>query len=227
MGRFEVADKGTLFLDEIGELPLELQSKLLRVIQEGEFERLGSPHTIKVNVRIIASTSRDLKDEIKKGRFREDLYYRLNVFPLTIPPLRKRSDDIPLLVEHFVKKFSRKMGKEIKTVPKETMKALQDYSWPGNVRELEHVIERAVITTQGPVLRLAERIDDGKAPARNIDSLSISDVEREHILKVMAKTGWRIEGNKGAAALLDMNPSTLRSRMQKLGISRSDQNSNL
>jgi formate hydrogenlyase transcriptional activator len=227
VGRFEVADMGTFFLDEIGELPLELQSKLLRVIQEGEFERLGSPHTIKVNVRIIASTSRDLKDEIKKGRFREDLYYRLNVFPLTIPPLRKRSDDIPLLVDHFVKKYSRKMGKEIKTIPRETMKALQDYSWPGNVRELEHVVERAMITSQGSVLRLAEKIDGGKAHADNIDSLSISDVEREHILKVMAKTGWRIEGDKGAAALLDMNPSTLRSRMQKLGISRSDKNSNL
>jgi len=227
VGRFEVADMGTFFLDEIGELPLELQSKLLRVIQEGEFERLGSPHTIKVNVRIIASTSRDLKNEIKKGCFREDLYYRLNVFPLTIPPLRKRSDDIPLLVDHFVKKFSRKMGKEIKTIRKETMKALQDYSWPGNVRELEHVVERAMITSQGSVLRLAEKVDGGKAHADNIDSLSISDVEREHILMVMAKTGWRIEGNKGAAALLDMNPSTLRSRMQKLGISRSDQNSNL
>ncbi len=223
-GRFEAADKGTIFLDEIGELPLELQSKLLRVIQEGEFERLGSPHTIKVNVRIIASTSRDLKEEIKKGGFREDLYYRLNVFPLTIPPLRKRSDDIPLLVEYFVKKFSRKMGKEIKTIAKETTKALQDYSWPGNVRELEHVIERAVIITQGPVLHLAERIDGGEAHTPNIDSLSISDFEREHILKVMAKTGWRIEGTKGAAALLDMNPSTLRSRMQKLGIYRTDRN---
>jgi transcriptional regulator with GAF, ATPase, and Fis domain len=227
VGRFEVADMGTFFLDEIGELPLELQSKLLRVIQEGEFERLGSPHTIKVNVRIIASTSRDLQEEIKKGRFREDLYYRLNVFPLTIPPLRKRSDDIPLLVEHFVKKFSRKMGKEIKTIPKEAMNAFQSYAWPGNVRELEHVIERAVITTQGPVLRLAEKIGNGKAHAHNIDSFSISDVEREHILKVMSKTGWRIEGNKGAAALLGMNPSTLRSRMHKLGISRSDQNFNL
>jgi transcriptional regulator with GAF, ATPase, and Fis domain len=227
VGRFEVADMGTFFLDEIGELPLELQSKLLRVIQEGEFERLGSPHTIRVNVRIIASTSRDLQEEIKKGRFREDLYYRLNVFPLTIPPLRKRSDDIPLLVEHFVKKFSRKMGKEIKTIPKEAMNAFQSYAWPGNVRELEHVIERAVITTQGPVLHLAEKISNGKAHAHNIDSLSISDVEREHILKVMSKTGWRIEGNKGAAALLGMNPSTLRSRMQKLGISRSDQSFNL
>ena len=222
MGRFEVADKGTFFLDEIGELPLELQSKLLRVIQDGEFERLGSPHTIKVNVRIIASTSRDLKDEIMKGSFREDLYYRLNVFPITIPPLRKRSDDIPLLVDHFVRKFSRKMGKEIKTIPRELMKALQEYSWPGNVRELEHVIERAVISTKGSALRLADKIDAAGHAERTGGSLNIADVEREHILKVLDKTKWRIEGDKGAAALLGLNPSTLRSRMHKMGISRPD-----
>ncbi len=219
MGRFEVADRGTVFLDEIGELPLELQSKLLRVIQDGEFERLGSPHTIKVNVRIIASTSRDLKDEIKQGRFREDLYYRLNVFPITIPPLRKRSDDVPLLVEHFVKKFSRRMSKEIKTIPRELVNALQDYSWPGNVRELEHVIERAVITTQGPVLRLAERIEAG-SNADLSDSFAMADVEREHVLKVLEHTRWRIEGARGAAALLGLNPSTLRSRLHKMKISR-------
>jgi transcriptional regulator with GAF, ATPase, and Fis domain len=153
MGRFEVANRGTIFLDEIGELPLELQAKLLRVIQDGEFERLGSPHTMKVDVRIIVSTSRNLREEIKEGRFREDLFYRLNVFPLTIPPLRQRLDDVPLLVDHFVKKFSRKMGKQITTIPREVMKTLQNYAWPGNIRELEHVIERAMITTQGPVLR--------------------------------------------------------------------------
>jgi len=220
MGRFEVADRGTIFLDEIGELPLELQAKLLRVIQDGEFERLGSPHTIIVDVRIIASTSRNLSEEISKGRFREDLYYRLNVFPITIPPLRQRPDDIPILVNYFVKKFSRKMGKEIKSIPRELMKSLQNYSWPGNIRELEHVIERAMITSQGAVLRLAEKIDNSRTPERNGSLHSMTDVEREHILKILEKTDWRIEGNNGAASLLALNPSTLRSRMQKLGIAR-------
>ncbi len=224
MGRFEVADRGTIFLDEIGELPLELQAKLLRVIQDGEFERLGSPHTMKVDVRIIVSTSRNLKEEINKGRFREDLYYRLNVFPITIPPLRKRLEDVPLLVDHFVKKFSRKMGREIKIVPRELIKALQDYSWPGNIRELEHVIERAIITTQGSVLRLAEKIDAGHTPDQKGAPLSIIDVQREHILRVLEQTDWRIEGYKGAASILDLNPSTLRSRMQKLGIARPNRN---
>jgi len=224
MGRFEVANRGTIFLDEIGELPLELQAKLLRVIQDGEFERLGSPHTMKVDVRIIVSTSRNLREEIKEGRFREDLYYRLNVFPITIPPLRQRLDDVPLLVDHFVKKFSRKMGRQIKIIPREVMKALQGYAWPGNIRELEHVIERAMITTQGSVLRLAEKIDGSPPPDRKNGSLSITDAEREHILKALEKTEWRIEGNNGAASLLDLNPSTLRSRMQKLGIVRPNQN---
>jgi transcriptional regulator with GAF, ATPase, and Fis domain len=223
MGRFEVANRGTIFLDEIGELPLELQSKLLRVIQDGEFERLGSPHTMKVDVRIIVSTSRNLIEENSKGRFREDLYYRLNVFPVTIPPLRQRLDDVPLLVDHFVKKFCRKLGREIKTIPRDVMKALQDYAWPGNIRELEHVIERAVITTQGSALRLAEKIDC-RTPDRKNGLLSISDVEREHIQKILEKTDWRIEGNNGAASLLDLNPSTLRSRMQKLGIARPNRN---
>ncbi len=224
MGRFEVADKGTIFLDEIGELPLELQAKLLRVVQEGEFERLGSPRTRKVDVRILASTSRNLPEEISKGRFRDDLYYRLNVFPITIPPLRHRKDDVPLLVDHFVKKFNRKMGREIRTIPREVMKSLQDYAWPGNIRELEHVIERAVITTRGTVLHLAAPIGAGLVTGRKADALSINDVEREHILKVLQKTGWCIEGDHGAAALLDLNPSTLRSRMQKHGIARPRRN---
>ena len=224
MGRFEVADKGTIFLDEVGELPLELQAKLLRVIQDGEFERLGNPHTTKVDVRIIASTSRNLHEEIGKGRFREDLYYRLNVFPITIPPLRQRQEDVPLLVDHFIKKFCRKMGRDIKTIPREVMKSLQDYSWPGNIRELEHVIERAVITTQGSVLHLAEKIDAVKNADRSANPLSICDVEREHILKVLEKANWRIEGQRGAATVLGLNPSTLRSRMQKLGIYRPDRN---
>jgi formate hydrogenlyase transcriptional activator len=224
MGRFEVADRGTILLDEIGELPLDLQSKLLRVIQDGEFERLGSPHTMKVDVRLIVSTSRNLREEINNGRFREDLYYRLNVFPISIPPLRQRLDDIPLLVNHFVKKFSRKMGREIKTIPKEVLKTLQDYTWPGNIRELEHVIERAVITTQGVVLHLAEKFDIGSIPRGKDGLLSIIDVQRDHILKILEKTDWRIEGIRGAASLLDLNPSTLRSRMQKLGIVRPSRN---
>ena len=153
MGRFELADNGTLFLDEIGEMPMDLQTKLLRVIQDGEFERLGGPKTIKVNVRIIASTNRNLEEEIRKGRFREDLFYRLNVFPITIPPLRQRKEDIPLLVNYFVAKFNKKTGKKIETVSKDTLNALQDYHWPGNVRELESIIERAVITSQGPRCR--------------------------------------------------------------------------
>ena len=159
MGRFELADGGTIFLDEIGEMPLELQSKLLRVIQDGEFERLGSPRTIKVDVRIIAASNRNLEEEIRNGRFREDLFYRLNVFPITIPPLRQRKEDIPLLVNHFVAKFNKKIGKKIETVSKETLNALQEYHWPGNVRELESVIERAVITSQGTALQVLDRFD--------------------------------------------------------------------
>ena len=159
IGRFELADGGTIFLDEIGEMPLELQSKLLRVIQDGEFERLGSPRTIKVDVRIIAASNRNLEEEIKNGRFREDLFYRLNVFPITIPPLRQRKEDIPLLVNHFVAKFNKKIGKKIETVSKETLNALQEYHWPGNVRELESVIERAVITSQGTALQVLDRFD--------------------------------------------------------------------
>jgi transcriptional regulator with GAF, ATPase, and Fis domain len=178
---------------------------------------------MKVDVRIIASTSRNLKEENSKGRFREDLYYRLNVFPITIPPLRQRRDDIPLLVDHFVKKFNRKLGREIKTIPREVMKTLQDYAWPGNIRELEHMIERAVIITQGSALRLTDMIDSLTADRKG-DPLSISNIEREHIQKILEKTEWRIEGTNGAAALLNMNPSTLRSRMQKLGIARPNRN---
>ncbi len=223
IGRFELADKGTIFLDEIGELPLELQAKLLRVVQDGEFERLGSPRTMKVDVRIIASTSRNLSEEITKGRFREDLYYRLNVFPITIPPLRQRQDDIPLLVDHFVKKFSRKMGREISVIPRQVMRSLQGHDWPGNIRELQNAIEGAVINSRESVLRLTERIDATRRE-RFVDELSITRVEREHILKVLERTGWRIEGDRGAASLLGLSPSTLRSRMQKLGISRPSQN---
>ncbi|NLC70682.1 MAG: sigma 54-interacting transcriptional regulator [Desulfuromonadaceae bacterium] len=222
MGRFELADGGTIFLDEIGEMPLDLQSKLLRVVQDGEFERLGSPRTIKVNVRIIAASNRDLEEEIRNGRFREDLYYRLNVFPITVPPLRQRKEDIPLLVNHFVVKFNKKIGKKITTVPQETMNALQEYHWPGNVRELESVIERAVITSQGAMLQVLDRF---KTFPRNNDEneqevKALAELERDHIVQVLQKTNWRIEGKNGAAALLDLNPSTLRGRMRKYGIHR-------
>ena len=223
MGRFELADNGTIFLDEIGEMPMELQSKLLRVIQDGEFERLGSPRTIKVDVRIIAATNRNLEEEIRNGRFREDLFYRLNVFPITIPPLRQRKEDIPLLVDHFVAKFNKKTGKKIETVSKDTLNALQEYHWPGNVRELESVIERAVITSQGTALQVLDRFDDipedrgtGRAgrqgPCRAGTATTSS--------RCSEKTGWRIEGKNGAAVLLGLNPSTLRGRMRKYGIRR-------
>jgi transcriptional regulator with GAF, ATPase, and Fis domain len=220
VGRFEVAHGGTIFLDEIGEMPLELQAKLLRVLQEGEFERLGSPRTIRVNVRVIASTSRNLKAEVRNNRFREDLFYRLNVFPISMPPLRMRLDDIPHLVRHFVDKYARKIGRQIRTVPKAVMKSLQMYTWPGNVRELEHVIERAVITSTGPVLQLADRLEGEAVEAKEEPLKELAAMEREHILKVLEKTRWKIDGEGGAAALLKLNPSTLRFRLKKLGIKR-------
>jgi DNA-binding NtrC family response regulator len=223
IGRFELADNGTLFLDEIGEMPMELQAKLLRVIQDGEFERLGGPRTIKVNVRIIASTNRNLEEEIRKSRFREDLFYRLNVFPITIPPLRQRKEDIPRLVDYFVAKFNKKTGKKIATVSKDTLKILEDYDWPGNVRELESVIERAVITSQGTGLQILDRfVNSPKADEQAAqDCKALVDIERDHIFQTLEKTGWRIEGEKGAATILGLNPSTLRSRMRKNGIRRS------
>ncbi|MCU0582992.1 MAG: sigma 54-interacting transcriptional regulator [Syntrophales bacterium] len=220
VGRFEVANGGTIFLDEIGEMPLELQAKLLRVLQEGEFERLGSPRTIKVDVRVIASTARDLKAEIRSSRFREDLFYRLNVFPISMPPLRMRRDDIPELVRHFIDKYARKIGRQIKTIPKTVMQSLQDYSWPGNVRELEHVIERAVITSPGPVLQLADRLEGEAVHAKEGPPEDLAAMEREHILRVLQKTRWKINGPGGAAALLNIHPSTLRFRIKKLGIER-------
>ncbi len=219
VGRFEIANGSTLCLDEIGELPLEVQAKLLRVIQHNEFERLGSSQTIKVDVRIVATTNRNLEEEVRKGRFRQDLYYRLNVFPITVPPLRQRKEDIPLLVQAFIERYSRKLGKQITSIQKETLKALQDYPWPGNVRELESIIERAVILCPGPVLELADKLE--------ISSLSLSstlrtleETERNQILKTLSETRWRIEGKDGAAAILGLNPSTLRARMHKLGIVR-------
>jgi formate hydrogenlyase transcriptional activator len=219
VGRFEVANRSTLCLDEIGELPLEMQAKLLRAIQHKEFERLGSSQTIKVDVRIVATTNRDLEEEVRKGRFRQDLYYRLNVFPITVPPLRQRAEDIPLLVQAFVERYSRKLGKQITSIQKETMKALQDYPWPGNVRELESVIERALILCPGPVLQLADKLETSSLPFSSAVK-TLEEMEQNQILKALSQTRWRIEGKDGAAAVLGLNPSTLRARMHKLGILR-------
>jgi transcriptional regulator with GAF, ATPase, and Fis domain len=219
-GRFEVADGGTIFLDEIGDLPLELQSKLLRVLQDGEFERLGSPRTIKVDVRVIASTSRDLKAEMRGGRFREDLYYRLNVFPVTLPPLRMRVNDIPELANHFIDKYAQKFGRRFETISKDTMKVLQSYHWPGNVRELEHVIERAVITSPVPVFQLVDQLEHESVEVEEGTLQGFEAMAREHILQVLKNTSWKIEGEGGAAAILGLKPSTLRFRIKKLGIKR-------
>ena len=219
VGRFEIANGSTPCLDEIGERPLEVQAKLLRVIQHNESERLGSSRTIKVDVRIVATTNRNLDDEIRTGRFRQDLYYRLNVFPITVPPLRQRKDDIPLLVEAFIERYSRKLGKQITSVPKKTMKTLQDYPWPGNVRELESVLERAVILCSGPALQLADRLDISSPPLSSTIR-TLEEMERNQIHKILSETRWRIEGKDGAAAILGLHPSTLRARMRKLGILR-------
>ena len=215
VGRFEVADGSSIFLDEIGELSPELQVKLLRVIQEGEFERLGSPKTIQVNVRVIAATNRDLSAEVRKGNFREDLYYRLNVFHIEVPPLRERLDDIPLLVWTFVNEFAEKMGKKIQTVPKRTMEALQRYHWPGNVRELRNVIEHAVIVSTSDMLKVKLPQDPRGVTSR---ILTLKDAERQHITKVLERTNWRIKGPHGAAELLGLKPSTLYTKMNKLAI---------
>jgi PAS domain S-box-containing protein len=222
VGRFELAHGGTLFLDEIGELPLELQPKLLRVLQDGEFERVGGSKTIKVEVRVIAATNRSLQLEVPKGLFREDLWYRLNVFPITLPPLRNRRDDIPMLVNFFINQFSRKIGRGIKSVDPATMKALQNYGWPGNVRELSNVIERAVINTQGLVLQLADKLEPPlNTGDHSTNGRSFEELEREIILQRLEQTNWKISGPGGAADSLGLNPSTLRTRMIKLGIQRS------
>ena len=220
-GRFEVADGSTLCLDEIGELPLEMQGKLLRVIQHNEFERLGSSRTIKVDVRIIATTNRDLDEEVRLGRFRQDLYYRLNVFPITIPPLRQRKDDIPLLAQAFLERYADKLGKQISSIHTEMMRALEEYAWPGNVRQLESIIERAVILCPGPVLHLIDKLEISSAIVSSVVR-TLAEIERNHILKILSETGWRIEGNQGAATILGIRPSTLRARMLKLGVARPD-----
>lgn len=217
IGRFEIADGSTLFLDEIGELPLELQAKLLRVLQEGQFERLGSPKTISVNVRIIASTNRDLLKAVEEGRLREDLYYRLNVFSITAPPLRDRIDDIPLLIWSFVKGFEKSIGKAIHKIHKKSLEALQHYAWPGNIRELKNVVENAMIVSNHKVLKINPPVGSSQ---RIQIKLKLEDVERDHIKDVLKQTAWKVSGKNGAAELLGLKPTTLESRMKKLGITR-------
>jgi PAS domain S-box-containing protein len=232
IGRFEHADGSTLFLDEIGELPLEVQAKLLRVLQHGQFERLGSTRTLSADVRIIAASNRDLERMVAQGRFREDLFYRLNVFPIRLPPLRERPEDIAPLVWAFVSEFGRTMGKTIDPIPQATLEALQRHPWPGNIRELRNVIERAAILAQGPALQvelpsrsnataiapaLSGRVEAEEAQA---DDLTLDEIQKRHILAVLQKTGWRVSGKKGAAAILGLKPTTLESRMAKLGIKR-------
>jgi PAS domain S-box-containing protein len=241
MGRFELADGGTLFLDEVSELPLDTQVKLLRVLQEHEFEPLGSSRTLRVNVRIIAASNRDLEKAVQEGRFRADLYYRLNVLPVSVPPLRQRRSDIPLLTSFFVERFARQLGKQGIAIAQETIDVLTQYDWPGNVRELQNVIERAVVLSQGPILRLGPDLlpfsNEDPEPPNEVGygtsshkpksegdlnaSFSLQQVEKRHIVEVLAKTGWVIEGPRGAAKLLDLHPNTLRSRMKRLSIGRS------
>jgi chemotaxis protein methyltransferase CheR len=219
IGRFEVANGTTLFLDEIGELPVELQPKLLQVIESGSFERLGSSETMTGDVRIIAATNRNLEEEVRRGRFREDLWYRLNVFPITTPPLKARLEDIPLLVTFFVEKITKRLGKTIEVIPTGVMEVLQSYHWPGNVRELENVLERAVINSSGPKLRL---VDELRKPLKDsaASSKTLETVEREHIYRVLKQTDWKVSGKDSAAEILGLNRSTLRARMRKLNIQK-------
>jgi transcriptional regulator with GAF, ATPase, and Fis domain len=221
IGRFELADASTIFLDEIDVLPLELQAKLLRVLESGEFERLGSPRTVKVDVRIISATNRDLVRLVSEGGFREDLYYRLNVFQITVPPLRERREDILPLVWFFVQEFSKRMGKRIESIPQKGVEALQAYPWPGNVRELRNVTERAMIITTGPVLHL----DIPKIAQSGADqSWTLEEVEKRHIIEALNTSGWRVSGKDGAAEVLGINPKTLESKIQRLGIQRKKKN---
>jgi len=220
VGRFELANRGTVFLDEVGEIPLELQTKLLRVLQEREFERLGSSRTIRTDARLIAATNRDLAEMVEDQRFRSDLFYRLNVFPVRVPALRERQEDIPLLVRHFVQHFARRMNRAIDTIPSETMSALVRYPWPGNIRELQNLIERAVILSSGPVLRVPLKDLPNRAPVGSTQGRpqTLEESERAHILAALKETKWVIAGPNGAAARLGMNRSTVQFRMKKLGI---------
>jgi formate hydrogenlyase transcriptional activator len=230
VGRFELANRGTVFLDEVGEIPLELQPKLLRVLQEREFERLGSTRTLRTDARLIAATNRDLTAMVEEQKFRSDLYYRLNVFPVRVPPLRERREDIPLLVRHFAQQFSRRMNRSIETIPSETMSTLVRYDWPGNIRELQNVIERAVIVSNGPVLKVP--LDELRTRVASAEALNgggvsedtgtirdvLDDAERKQILAALKQSKWVVAGPKGAAALLGMKRSTLQAHMQRLGI---------
>jgi transcriptional regulator with GAF, ATPase, and Fis domain len=232
VGRFEIADGASIFLDEIGELPLELQAKLLRVLQGGEFERLGSSHTIKVDVRVIAATNRDLNRAVEEGKFRSDLFYRLNVYPIHVPPLRERREDIAPLALAFLAESERRLDHSFSGISQSVLNSLQRYDWPGNVRELQNVIERAAVTSSGGSLRLpktwastpahesAENLPGISASGSEVRGITLEEIERDYVLRVLKQTRWRIEGGAGAAKLLGMHPSTLRSRMHKLGIQR-------
>ena len=220
IGRFEMADKGTLFLDEVGDIPAGLQPKLLRVLQEQEFERLGSTRTQQVDIRLVAATNRNLAHMVKRGEYRSDLYYRLNVFPIPLPPLRERREDIPALVEHFVEIYARRMDRQIDQIPAETMSALTSYPWPGNIRELQNFIERSVIVSSKGILTPPLASLNTAAETESTEAVTLEDVEREHIRKILERTRWVVAGPNGAAARLGIKRSTLYFRMQKLGISR-------
>ena len=223
-GRFELADKGTLFLDEVGDLPMDLQVKLLRVLQDGEFTRVGGNQTIKVDVRLVAATHRDLPAATREGTFRQDLYYRLNVFPIRTPPLRERRDDIPPLIDHFVSLYAGRLGKRIDTLPSSVVEALQSYRWPGNIRELANLIERSVIVTPGSTLQLGDwatgQYNPVNPPAALAGSRTLGDMERDYIIQMLERANWRVSGTGGAAELLNLKPTTLEARMKKLGIGR-------
>jgi transcriptional regulator with GAF, ATPase, and Fis domain len=221
-GRFELAGGGTLFLDEVADLPLPIQAKLLRILQEGTFERLGSEQSIRSNFRLIAATNKDLAKEVEKGRFRQDLFYRMNVFPIALPPLRGRKADIPSIASHLLDKYNQKMGKRIRRIPSQEMERLLHYGWPGNVRELEHVIERAVIISEGTSIDFSEldRLSGTAVPGSDRESMRLRDMERQHIKKALVVSGFRIYGPGGAAAKLDLKPTTLCSMMKRLGIGK-------
>jgi formate hydrogenlyase transcriptional activator len=221
IGRFEMADKGTLFLDEVGDIPPGLQPKLLRVLQEQEFERLGSTRTHQVDVRLVAATNRNLVEMVRRNEFRSDLYYRLNVFPIALPPLRARREDIPALVEHFVEIYARRMGKQIDEISSETMSELASYAWPGNIRELQNFMERSVILSSGSVLEAPFESLTAAATTQAQEAVTLEEAERNHIRKILEQTRWVVSGPNGAAARLGIKRSTLYFRMQKLGISRS------
>jgi transcriptional regulator with GAF, ATPase, and Fis domain len=221
VGRFELANRGTIFLDEIGELPLEVQPRLLRVLQEGQLERLGNPRTVEVDVRVVAATNRDLGEEVRAGRFRRDLYYRLNVFPITLPSLSQRREDIPALVRHLVDRLGRTLRRRVDTIPDEVMASLQAHDWPGNVRELENVLQRAIILSKNGALTAREMwLPSPEAAAAIPETGTLVEVERRHIVRVLSGVRWRIEGTGGGAQILGLKPSTLRSRMAKLRIER-------